>query len=127
MNKNLSAILYQFVNEQSIVALTVVNKAKNKSHGIPIWIATDGVCLFFYSQNNTKKIKLLKENPLCTIIFNYGTVEGYCSLIPKTDSRFPNYFKALDPRYNSEPDYKKYKKLWDILIVINPVKIRTFY
>jgi hypothetical protein len=127
LNKTLSPLLYRLVNEQLIVAFTILNIKENKSHGIPIWIATDGIHLFFYSQSNTRKIKLLEENPFCTIIFNYGSVEGDCVLISKPDTRFFNYFKVFDPRYNHLPDYKKYKNLWDIIIIIDPVKIRTFY
>ncbi|OLS21549.1 MAG: hypothetical protein HeimC3_35330 [Candidatus Heimdallarchaeota archaeon LC_3] len=89
--------LYKLVNEQLIVGFTVLNVADNKPHGIPIWIATDGIQLFFYSQSTTKKIKLLKVNFQCSVIFNYGSVEGICSIIPKIDSQFINYFKAFDP------------------------------
>jgi hypothetical protein len=115
------------VNEQLIVAFTVLDITKNKSHGIPIWIATDGIHLFFYSQTDTIKIKLLRKNPWCTVIFNYGAVEGNCTLIPISDSQFSNYYKVFDPRYCHLSDYKKYKSLWDVLIIIDPVKIRTFY
>ena len=119
--------LYKLVNEQLIVGFSVLDKADNKPHGIPIWIGTDGIQLFFYSQSDTKKIKLLKLNPNCTVIFNYGSVEGKCILIPKSDSQYNNYFKAFDPRYNHLSDYKKYKALWDVLILIEPIKVKTFF
>ena len=123
----ISSILYKLVNDSLIAGLAVNNPPQKEPHGIPIWIATDGVHLFFYSQKNSKKIKLLRENFHCTIIFLYGFVKGTCTLINKTETRFQHYFKVFDPRYAVEDDYKMYKSLWDVLVLIEPKRIKTFY
>lgn len=121
-----STLLYRLVNEQLVVGLAIVTP-EGKPHGTPIWIATDGEHLFFYSRSDRKKIEYLKKNPFCTIIFQNGNVDGNVILIPKTDARYHNYFKAYDPRYKDQEGYFEYKKNWDIFVFITPENIRDFH
>ena len=131
MMSNMSALsnptlLYKLVNDQLIVGLALITP-EGRTHGTPIWIATDGESLFFYSKSTRKKIEYLRNNPTCTIIFQYGRVDGKAILIPKLDTRYNNYFKAYDPRYKEEEGYFEYKKKWDIMVLITPEKIHDFH
>jgi hypothetical protein len=117
--------LYQLVNEQLVVALALV-KPDNSPHGTPVWIATDGLYLFFYTESNRKKVAFLKVNPRCTVVFNYGSVDGITTLISKSDSRFSHFFKIYDPRYEHESGYSGFKAKWDVLVLIKPTKIRIY-
>jgi general stress protein 26 len=114
--------LKELVDEQLIVGLACLTPRGN-IHGTPVWIATNGKELFFYSREERKKINNLKNNPICTIIFNYGSVDGVTEIITKHDERFMRYYTFLDPRYKHNTNYETYKKNWDVLVLINPKKI----
>ncbi|MFW9930208.1 MAG: hypothetical protein ACFFD1_12510 [Candidatus Thorarchaeota archaeon] len=121
MSDNTATILYRLVNDQLVAKIKI--NSDSQSQDELIYIATDGISLFFYSQINSKIFHKLQNNPSCTIIFNEGIVRGKCKIIQSTDTRFHNYFKALDQRYLFLKEYKKNKEIWNVLIVIDPENI----
>lgn len=114
--------LKKLVDDQLIVGLACLTP-KNQIHGTPVWITTNGKEIFFYSKEERKKIGYLKNNPNCTVIFNFGSVSGKAEIVPKSDKRFMPYYDYLDPRYKQDANYEMYKKSWDVLVIIAPKKI----
>ena len=114
--------LKSLVNDQLIVGFACLTP-KGTIHGTPVWIATDGKELFFYSKDERKKVQYLRKNNNCTIIFNNGTVKGEAEIVPKTDKRFMKNYTYLDPRYNHDSSLETYKKNWNVMVVITPKKV----
>ena len=115
--------LHSLVNEQLIVGFACLTP-KNNIHGTPVWIATNGSEIFFYSKEERKKIQYLKNNPNCTVIFDYGSVDGEAEIVTKSDTRYNDYYEFLDPRYEHDAQYETYKKNWNVMVLIRPKKLR---
>ena len=119
---SLSEQLQKLVSDQLVVGIAYLTP-EGKIRGTPIWIATDGEKIFFYSREKRKKIQYLKKSHHCIVIFNNGTVEGDVKIIPKGEDIFNNNYTYLDPRYQHDPNYTTYKENWDVMVLIKPIKV----
>lgn len=119
---SLSEQLQKLVSDQLVVGIAYLTP-KGKLRGTPIWITTNGTEIFFYSREQRKKIQYLKKSHHCIVIFNNGTVEGSVEIVFKDDERFNKNYEFLDPRYSHDPNYKTYKEIWDVMVLITPKKI----
>ena len=119
---NQSEQLKSLVTDQLIVGIAYLSP-KGELRGTPVWIATNGDEIFFYSREKRFKIQHLKNNGHCIVIFNNGTIEGDAEIVPKSDKRFAKNYTYLDPRYQHDPNYETYKENWDVMVLIKPKKI----